>query len=199
MVTQFRPSVAKALYDLFDAKNVLDPSAGWGDRLVGFLASNAEKYIGIDPNTQLHQPYNEIHKFYNPSRPVQTICLPSEDVDYSELEYDFVFTSPPYFNVELYCNEDTQSIERYKEFEVWKKKYLFTTLEEIYKHLKPEGRIALNICDNPKLKITKDLISFMESLGATYEGIVGYEINIRPGAVRQDHGKEERRAYSYME
>jgi DNA modification methylase len=192
MVTQFRPSVAKALYDLFDAQNVLDLSAGWGDRLVGFLASEAKSYIGIDPNTQLHQPYDEIHKFYDPSRSVKTICMPSEDVDYSELEYDFVFTSPPYFNVELYCNEDTQSIKRYSDFEVWKERYLFATLGEVYKHLKVGGRIALNICDNPKLKVTKDLISFMDSLGATYEGIVGYEINIRPGAVRQDHGSEKR-------
>ncbi len=192
MVTQFRPSVAKAIYDLFGAKNVLDPSAGWGDRLVGFLASNAESYIGIDPNTKLHVPYGETHEFYEPTKSVKTICSPSEDVDYTNLKYDFVFTSPPYFNVELYCKEGTQSIVRYPEFDLWKKRYLFASLKLIYEGLDEGGRIALNICDNPKLKITHDLIFFMNSLGAVYEGVIGYEINIRPGSVRKDHGSEKR-------
>ena len=31
--SQFKPNAAKALYDYFDVKNVLDFSAGWGDRL----------------------------------------------------------------------------------------------------------------------------------------------------------------------
>jgi hypothetical protein len=37
--SQFKPNVAKALYDFVGAKNVLDFSAGWGDRLCGFMAS----------------------------------------------------------------------------------------------------------------------------------------------------------------
>lgn len=193
MVTQFRPSVAKAVYDLFGAKKVLDLSAGWGDRLVGFLASEAESYIGIDPNTKLHEPYRKIASFYSTDKVTHFICLPSEDVDYSTLEYDFVFTSPPYFDVEIYTHEDTQSLARYEEFEAWRDKYLFETLRRAYAHLQEGGRLALNICDNRKLKVTKDLVSFMADLGATYEGVVGYEINIRPGAVREEQTKNGKR------
>ena len=33
-----------------NAKTVLDTSCGWGDRLAGFFASDAEEYYGCDPN-----------------------------------------------------------------------------------------------------------------------------------------------------
>ena len=37
IATQFKPIVAKTIYDMTDAKTVLDTSMGWGDRLTGFL------------------------------------------------------------------------------------------------------------------------------------------------------------------
>ena len=50
IATQFKPIVAKTIYNMTDAKTVLDTSMGWGDRLAGFFASNATHYIGCDPN-----------------------------------------------------------------------------------------------------------------------------------------------------
>ena len=44
--TQFKPLVAKVIYDMTGAKTVLDTSMGWGDRLAAFYASNATHYIG---------------------------------------------------------------------------------------------------------------------------------------------------------
>jgi hypothetical protein len=187
MVTQFRPSVAKTLYDFFGAKNVLDFSAGWGDRLVGFLASRAESYIGIDPNTQLHEPYRGIHTTYAPHKKTRFICSPAEEVDYSTLEYDFVFTSPPYFDLEIYSSEGTQSINKFPSEEGWREGFLFETLSRVYQGLKQGGRIAINICDNPRYEfsITSDLVTFLGGLGATYAGVIGYDINKRPGVVRE--------------
>ena len=46
IATQFKPVVAKAIYDMTDARTVLDTSCGWGDRLAGFYTSNAEEYYG---------------------------------------------------------------------------------------------------------------------------------------------------------
>ena len=53
IATQFKPVVAKAIYDITEAKTVLDTSCGWGDRLAGFFASDAEEYYGCD-QTQIH-------------------------------------------------------------------------------------------------------------------------------------------------
>mgnify|MGYP001499378991 CR=1 FL=1 len=185
MVTQFRPRIAKDLYNIFGAKRVLDFSAGWGDRLVGFLASKADSYVGIDPNTKLHDPYRQIVDFYDTGKSAEFICSPAEEVDYNGIEYDFVFTSPPYFDTEVYSTEETQSMTKFPKEDLWKEGFLFNTLTRIYKGLSQGGRIAINICDNKSFSISNDLIKHMESLGATYEGIIGYEINKRPGFVRE--------------
>ena len=57
IASQFRPSAAKTIYDFFNGKNILDFSAGWGDRLCGFLATDAESYVGVDPNSDAVSKY----------------------------------------------------------------------------------------------------------------------------------------------
>ena len=49
----------------FKARNVLDFSAGWGDRLAGFYTGETtEHYVGIDPNTLNHPNYQKQIQFY---------------------------------------------------------------------------------------------------------------------------------------
>ena len=185
MASQFKPIGAKALYDFFDAKKVLDFSAGWGDRLVGFLASNAESYIGIDPNTKLHEPYQQIVNFCNTDKKTKFICSPAEDTDLSDVKVDFIFTSPPYFNTEKYSDEDTQSWKRYTSINGWLDGFLYPTLKKCWDCLEDGGRIAINITDvlegNKYLGVCQPMIEYMESIGATYEGVIGYRIKKRPG------------------
>jgi hypothetical protein len=57
IATQFKPQVAKFLYEITNAKTVFDSSCGWGDRLAGFYCSNAEEYYGTDPNDQTYERY----------------------------------------------------------------------------------------------------------------------------------------------
>ena len=184
MASQFKPSCVKAVYDFFDAKNVLDLSAGWGDRLVGFHASNAESYIGIDPNSKLHEPYKQISSFCDTGKPTRFICSPAEDVDYTNLKYDFVFTSPPYFNTEKYSEEKTQSWKRYPNIYSWLNLFLFPTLKKCWDNLE-DGRIAINITDvldgKDYLEIINPMIKYMNILGAKYEGVIGYRTKKRPG------------------
>ena len=65
IATQFKPIVAKCVYEMTDAKRVLDTSCGWGDRLAGFFASNAEEYYGCDPNPNTYMRYTEQIDRYN--------------------------------------------------------------------------------------------------------------------------------------
>ena len=55
IATQFKPNVAKTIYQLTNAKRVLDTSCGWGDRLVAFCLGRAEEYIGCDPNPNTYE------------------------------------------------------------------------------------------------------------------------------------------------
>ena len=181
--SQFKPLIAKSMYDTFGAKKVLDLSMGWGDRLVGFLASDAESYVGIDPNTKLHDPYQKIIDSVGGDKKVTTICSPAEDLDFSSVNYDFVFTSPPYFDLERYSDENTQSWKKYRDFDDWLNNFLLKTLTKCWKNLSEGGRVVINISDiysQGKVKeICMPMIKHMESLGAKYEGVIGYEMSHR--------------------
>ena len=65
IATQFKPIVAKTIYEMADAKTVLDTSMGWGDRLTAFYASNASHYIGCDPNPNTYDRYHDMIKFFD--------------------------------------------------------------------------------------------------------------------------------------
>merc|ERR1711965_960770 len=89
IATQFKPVVTKAIYDITNAKTVLDTSCGWGDRLAGFFASDAEEYYGCDPNPNTYQRYQEQISSYNKllSKPkkVQIWNCGAEDLPYDKL------------------------------------------------------------------------------------------------------------------
>ena len=193
IASQFKPESAKVIYDTFQAKRVLDFSAGWGDRLVGFLASGAESYIGIDPNSKLHEPYQKIADFCNTGKETRFICSPAEDADLTGVEVDFVFTSPPYFTLERYSQEDTQSWKRYPQMSAWLESFLFPTLSKCWGVLSEGGRILVNIADaytnGEREEICQPMLRHMESLGATYEGVIGYEMGARPGKNMDNIGK----------
>ena len=107
--SQFKPNVAKALYDYFNVKNVLDFSMGWGDRLAGFYASmNTELYVGLDPRKENHPIYEQQARYYDThltffekEKKTKFHCEAAEDFDFSGYDdtFDIIFTSPPYFNI----------------------------------------------------------------------------------------------------
>ena len=181
MASQFKTIVAKGLYNYFQAKNVLDFSAGWGDRLVGFHASNAQSYVGIDPNTKLHEKYKAISEFCNTGKKTEFISSPAEDADLGDREFDFIFTSPPYFDIERYSEEETQSWKRYPDVNLWVKGFLFPTLNKCWNHLSEGGRILVNIADKKGFDLCSPMLKYMRSLGAIYEGVIGYEMYQRAG------------------
>lgn len=195
VASQFKPVIAKAFYDWRLSQNVLDFSAGWGDRLAGFYCGNTTThYVGIDPNINNHPGYLKQIDFYKKHRTffeeqkkVDLIAQPAEDVDYSNWTnyFDTIFTSPPYFNTEKYSNDDTQSWVRYKGIDNWNKNFLHKTLEKIIPTLKKGGVLAINIADvysapdDGYVDITNSMNDFISSKGLSYKGCVGMEMTKR--------------------
>ena len=147
-INQFKPRVAALLYDQFKPSCVLDFSAGWGDRCVAAMAKGI-KYIGIDSNTNLENPYNDMVQFFtdraNVKSKVEMHFTPSENFDFElyNQQYDMVFTSPPYYDLEIYENMPT-----YTSYEDWESKFLKNVVQKSWDGLKEGGWMCLNIPSN---------------------------------------------------
>ena len=208
IATQFKPQVAKLLYEISNAKTVFDSSCGWGDRLAGFYCSSAEQYYGTDPNDQTYLKYFEqcieYEKLYG-EKPKTTFTneyfivegkkrveihrKPAEDFDYSILPpIDCAFTSPPYFATEKYNTDgkhsDEQSWSRYQTYEQWRDGFYLPVNRKTFASLSDNGFQFVNIMD-PKIKTTRyyasdDLIDDMISNGANFCGQLGMRIMQRP-------------------
>jgi len=156
IATQFKPVVAKAIYDMTNAKTVLDTSCGWGDRLAGFFASDAEEYYGCDPNPNTYQRYQEQISSYNKllSKPkkVQIWRCGAEDLPYHKLpKIDVAFTSPPYFSTEQYNkggeHQEDQSWHKFNEYDKWRDDFYLPVAE---KTMEVSKFMFVNIMD-PKI------------------------------------------------
>jgi hypothetical protein len=200
--SQFKPNVAKVLYEMLGAKNVLDFSMGWGDRLAGFYAAACtEHYVGLDPRVENHPIYDEQRAFYEKNlgffeskKKTNFYTSPAEDFDFTQYpeHFDLVFTSPPYFNVEKYSQSDTQSWVRYKGIDGWNKNFLHKTLGNIIPSLRVGGVMAINIADvyassdvsggKQWLEITNPMSDFLVQNGMKYIGCIGMEMAKRPNS-----------------
>ena len=133
---QFRPSVAKYIYNKFKASKILDPCAGYGGRCLAALSLNL-KYTGIDPNKKLIKPYEKMLKTFDVNNKAKIINDYAENVDYAKLDYDFVFTSPPYWNIEKY--------DYMKDYDNFIDDFLLNVYVKVKKHLPKNKYIGLNI------------------------------------------------------
>jgi hypothetical protein len=101
----FKASTAKYIYKKFGAKNVLDPTAGWGGRMLA--ASSLDiKYTGFDTNVNMKDAYSNMESDGFSTDKQKMIWQDCLTADFSEINPDLVLTSPPYANLELYEHMD---------------------------------------------------------------------------------------------
>jgi hypothetical protein len=187
IATQFKPVVAKAIYDITNAKTVLDTSCGWGDRLAGFFASDAEEYYGCDPNPNTYQRYQEQISSYNKllSKPKKVTIwrCGAEDLPYHKLpQIDCAFTSPPYFSTEEYNkggdHEEDQSWAKFDEYDKWRDDFYLPVAE---KTMNVSKFMFVNIMD-PKVKGKRYRSGdeLVDRLKDKFMGQIGMRIMQRP-------------------
>jgi hypothetical protein len=187
IATQFKPVVAKAIYDMTNAKTVLDTSCGWGDRLAGFFASDAEEYYGCDPNPNTYQRYQEQISSYNKllSKPkkVQIWRCGAEDLPYHKLpKIDVAFTSPPYFSTEEYNkggeHQEDQSWHKFNEYDKWRDDFYLPVAE---KTMQVSKFMFVNIMD-PKIKGKRYRSGdeLVDKFAKKFMGQIGMRIMQRP-------------------
>ena len=176
MVSNFRPTAAAAMYDIFvdkesplegtTAGTVWDPSMGYGGRLLGAIAAGVN-YIGTDPCiptydglVRIQRDYAHKHLNYSLQRIGSETFIPEDE------SIDFVFTSPPYFGWEAYGDEPEQSSIKFSTSDMWKEKFLKQTIANAYIGLKPGKYLALNVANTKQYKtFEEDTVDLAKEVG----------------------------------
>src|SRR3990167_8324090 len=173
----FNPTIMmQFLHSIGDPKEmiVLDPSSGWGDRLLAAAACEVMKYTGYDPNAGLEKKYLQVIEDFVPEDKrdyYNCLPIPFEEGDDEPEEYDVVFTSPPFYDTEHYISEN-QSIYKGKNlrtYQEWIDEWYFSYLQKAWGMLRKDGHMALYIEDLPK-GFVDDTKKIMEKLGAKLLG-----------------------------
>lgn len=154
-VANFCPKNARNAYfryfDIGTNISCLDTSAGFGSRMSAALLNGAS-YIGFDPNAEVVEKSNEMFKFFKDNNLITDLqsfkiynCGSEEFKPELINSADVVFTSPPYFNLETYSNDNCESNKNYNNYQMWLDHFVVPTVDNIYKYLKCGGYIMINI------------------------------------------------------
>jgi len=150
-----RPLYCIEIYLKYKAKNVLNFCSGWGGTLVSACALNLNTYIGIDINTNLKIPYENMISFLkNDSK--TNIKMYYEDAslfDYTKINYDFVLSSPPYYFLEKYENNNYYSTKK-----EMNEKFYIPLFKNSYQGLSQGGTYVINICKEVYDNVLKPLL-----------------------------------------
>jgi hypothetical protein len=153
-VTMYRPLMAKkvvaylATKDAMTDVRVLDACAGWGGRMIGAKSAESPSFAGVSPSVagglrgELVSPSLKVHytgidpcaKTYEALRAIRDelgltnvtlVNKPAEVALQQSLgTYDIALTSPPYYNLELYSDEPTQSVATKDGYQAWLNDFL---------------------------------------------------------------------------
>ena len=155
---------------------VLTPTLGWSTYMEGIMRDDRVKnYIGIDVIPAVCDKTKEIAKLFYPQKNVNIFCCPSEDVysnkkimDKIKNTVDFIFFSPPYYELELYKGGN-QSTNRYSNYDEWLIGYWQPTMNLCYEALKKGKRMCYIISGYKTGKenydLEKDLVSISKKTG----------------------------------
>jgi len=149
-----RPLVYMEIYSKYKPKCVLDFCAGWGGAAVAAAALKLDKYIGIEINNNLEEPYGKLVTYLG-AKSLTTIEMIFEDalkIDYNNLVYDFVFTSPPYYFIQKYENNP-----KYASKKEMDELFYIPIFTKTYNGLQKGGHYIINVCkevyDNVLVKL----------------------------------------------
>ena len=141
-VTMYRPLMAKKVVayladkDKLTEVRVLDVCAGWGGRMVGAKSAESPSfagvhYTGIDPCEKTYAALRAIRDELGLHN-VTLIHQPAEVALQQPLgTYDIALTSPPYYNLELYSDEPTQSVATKDGYQAWLDTFLKPVIQGV--------------------------------------------------------------------
>lgn len=176
--TTFKPSLGVAVFgEVLRSKRVFDPFAGWGDRaLAAFMSEKVEYYKGIDVNSSLKNNYDRMGQFLTDLKPQKDISFEISAIENIDMEkeitgqdIDTIFSSPPFFDFEIYSNDLEQSTNKYKARGEWLNEWLIPITTKMISCLKNGGKLAYYMGGNEK-DIVLGLVSGLEKENVEFMG-----------------------------
>lgn len=165
-VANFRPSVARVVAAQLstDGDHVVDFCAGYGGRYLGVATLN-RSYLGIDVSNRQVAGLMQMANQLTPH--VQSYARfmqgPAE-VIMKELEAassQLVMTSPPYYRLEKYDDDERQCWRRYNAYDDWLESFLVVVIKEAFRVLRRGGFLAINIANQQKYPLAQDCATIM--------------------------------------
>lgn len=174
-VSNFRPTAAACIYDRYaKGGKVWDMSGGWGGRLLGAVIAGVDTYIATEPSIETYNglcqlatdfAFGKIHYHISKSG--------SEDFLLYKDSIDLCFTSPPYFDLEKYADESTQSYIKFDTKNAWVEGFLRPTFKNCHYGLKEGKHMLINIADvkgKHNINLEDETIRIAKEIGFQYLG-----------------------------
>ena len=149
----------------------LDMSAGWGDRLIAAIALGIMKYQGYDPNEDMNSAYQTIIEELGDKYRHRVNIEPFETSIQKTDSFDIAFTSPPFFDFEIYSEAGTQSTSKYRTVREWTKDFIIPYAQNAMNALRDGGYLVLYIEQHEHDYVTR----LIEELGKPEILYMGYD------------------------
>jgi 16S rRNA G966 N2-methylase RsmD len=134
------------ILNYFKPKSWLDISSGWGDRLLSAIFCKIKYYEGTDPNLDMHPCYeNMIETFVSKSKQNNYIVHKNGflEAQFQKKDFDIVFSSPPFFTLEIYSQHKENSAIQFRTEKEWCDNFFIKSLIKSYNLLKTGGYMIL--------------------------------------------------------
>lgn len=163
--TMYRPQMMKLACIKYKPKIVLDPCAGWGGRMLGAVSYGSD-YIAFEPNTTTYANLQKMVDFLDIGNKVTLICDDALNMKkYNLPMVDMVLTSPPYFDLEVYTNESTQSISHTSNYQEWADVFLREVIRLGLDHLNAGGVSCWNVGKVQNRDMNDDVLKYHTEFG----------------------------------
>lgn len=155
--TMYRPQMAKMVVSNLGGKRVLDPCAGWGGRMLGSVSAGLE-YVAFEPNTETYLGLVKMINYLEVGDKATIINDSALNMPKYHLGlFDIILTSPPYFDLEIYSNENSQSITGFNTYSEWLSGFLTPLIQLSLQHLSKDGWSCWNVHNVGKMKMIDDI------------------------------------------
>ena len=161
-VTIYSPIMTKSIVKELDCNTVFDPCIGWGGRMIGTTCLGDDyHYTGCEPFTKTFWGLRDMVKDIGLEKQVDIYHSPVEDIldKLRDKRFDMCLTSPPYYDLEVYSHEDSQSIQKFKSYDEWLNKFIKPIIDFVCKNVDKYSCWSVkNIKTDKKYNLLDDVI-----------------------------------------